>query len=47
MCPKLMQRALKSEESIYDKSTEQHFWDTLWAMSGSAGHPAAHRRQER
>ena len=29
MCPKLMQRALESERSIFDKSTEQHFCDAL------------------
>ena len=29
MCPKLMQRALESEKSIFDKSTGQHFCDAL------------------
>eukprot|EP00964_Phaeocystis_antarctica_P011738 scaffold6475_cov67-Phaeocystis_antarctica.AAC.2 len=29
MCPKLMQRALESERSIFDKSTERHFCDAL------------------
>jgi len=29
MCPKLMQNALQSEGSIFDKSTEQRFCDAL------------------
>ena len=29
MCPKCMHRALESERSIFDKSTEQHFCDAL------------------